>query len=668
MPEVVGEGEIVLSARNAEALAAFEQTERAGERSIARTEQASVRAEERKAVAVERSADRQIRAIDRVAAKQQQAATKAAGALSTFGARAKALQSNALVSELETVASMFTQVGGAVSQAGILASSAVRPVALLGSTLGATGLAAAAFPVAAGAAALGAKSMADSAVEARDRLKKLGQEVDSTASDKLDSYTAATRDLGIAIDTVKVAIGDDIAEELALFTRVVASGVDDLYRWGQAASEAADTATDWISFGIKPAWQMIGGALYESLTKTTRATVAAADAARKHADELKKATKAAADLNNQMEREAQEDEAAGKAERLRQETEAIRRAAEIEQEEAAESARRRAEALAMIDREIVAINERTEAMKSYIAALHAIDDIESQMAALSVGAEKAGAEIDAMIAGWEEKNEEVLAGQVPDTIAGIASASVDAALQVAGAMEDIFSQMSERAIEAAEELDEANEKLLERQRKIGAQIIALKREIAREDDKAAKKEKENRLRELEGKHSDLKAEREMNAELAEDKRKAALRAFNANKIAAATQIGIQTAVAMITALGPPLGPIAGAIAAGGIAAAGATAAGIVLSKKPPEFPMGMSAPRPSPDHTFIAALQPTERIVTSRGARDDDAVRRLNEGRGGPGEMTAHVYLGNKLVGAARGRERIRVDPRAGKAQRRRRR
>jgi hypothetical protein len=61
--------------------------------------------------------------------------------------------------------------------------------------------------------------------------------------------------------------------------------------------------------------------------------------------------------------------------------------------------------------------------------------------------------------------------------------------------------------------------------------------------------------------------------------------------------------------------------------------------------------------------------VTSRGARDDDTVRRLNEGRGGDGEMIANVYIGRKLEASAGSRRgRIRVDPRAGKAQRRRRR
>lgn len=719
--EVIGEGEIVLSTRNAEALAAFEQTEKAGQktmtyleklyereeamkviraeraaeksakakereaaREIKAGEKAAAQAEKqrnREAVAAEKAANREAKAAEKARARETAAAEKAAAkqakaaeslaakqaSMGTFGGKARALQQNPIVSELETVASMFTQVGGAASQAGILVSSAIRPVALLGTAVGATGLAAAAFPVAAGAAALGAKKMADSAVEARDRLKEMGIAVDQSSSDKLAVYTRANRDLGIAIDQVKVAMGDDIAEELAVFTRIVASGVDDLYRWGQAASEAADTATDWISFGIKPAWQMIGGKLYESLTKTTREINAQILATDKLIERQNKMVKAAADLNNQLEREAQEDEAAGKAERIRQETEAIRKAAEIEQEAAAESARQRAEVWAQFEKENEAIAIRTDRMREYIAALHAIGDIETQMAGLSASAEEVNVEIDGMIAGWEKANDEVLAGKIPLTLSQIADFSVEMAQKIAGAMGDIFGELSERAAEAAEEQVEANEDLLQRQRRIGDQIRALKRDIANEDDRAAKKEKQNRLAALEGERDKAHDELELGRKAAAEHRKMALKAWRGEQAANITEAVMNTGVAVTQALGLPF-PL-NLIAAGVVGGLGGAQVAMIATQKPPEFPMGLSSPwaGASPDHSVAALIQPNERIVNSRGARDDDDIRRRNEGRGDRGENIFILQAGKREVAAMSSvRGRVKVDPRAGKTTRRR--
>lgn len=721
MPEVVGEGEIVLTPNNAAVLAAFEQTQRAGEqtttyleklyareeamkviraeraaeksakakereaaREIKAGEKAAAAAEKlrmREAAAAEKAADREAKAAEKARARETAAAEKAAAkqakieeeaaakraSMGTFGGRAKSLQQNPLISELETVASMFTQVGGAASQAGILVSSAIRPVALLTTAVGAAGVAALAFPAAALAAAAGAKAMADGAVEAEARLKKFHIEVGKDAHADLLAYQIAMQDLANAFDVVKVAAGSEIAGELAIWARILRENVGTLYEWGLAASHAADVTTDWISFGLKPAWEMIGGGLYDAITKTTRAKTELIAATAIYTERLKEISKEAAAASDAIEKQAQQDEEEGERQN-RLAKERIAKAKEIAAAEKA-AAREAAAEWKEFERQLVAdVKQRQEWFKAQQEAHEEIRRGNLAFEENIVALHRLGEEAAWTTTQIANMLTEEAAEQQKERLNEIRDAVLDAASQVAGAMGDIFSELSDRAIEAAEELDEANQKLLERQRKIGSEIIALKRSIAQEDDKAAKKEKENRLRELEGKHSDLKAEREMNAELAEDKRKAALRAFNANKIAAATQIGIQTAVAMITALGPPLGPIAGAIAAGGIAAAGATAAGIVLAKKPPEFPMGMSQPRGSPDHSILAAIQPNERIVTSRGAHDDDTVRRLNEGRGiREAEMIANVYLGNKLIGSAGSRRgRIRVDPRAGKAQRRR--
>lgn len=243
-------------------------------------------------------------------------------------------------------------VGGAFGQIGSLANSAIKPIAEVAVGFGAIGGAVAgiaAGAVAFGAVAAAAKGLADSAVGARDRLEEIGMEVGGAAARDLDSYAAATRDLGIALDEVRVVLGSDIAGELAIVARVVASNVGPALENARAASHAFGQALNFVSLGAKPVAEILGGILYDDLTKNTRAASEAAGAMREYTTALAEASAAAAKLNNDMEKQAQADEILGRTEARRQEAEAIRLAGVAERESMEETAAIREELLGRLE-------------------------------------------------------------------------------------------------------------------------------------------------------------------------------------------------------------------------------------------------------------------------------------------------------------------------------
>lgn len=174
--------------------------------------------------------------VDASLAKTSAAAEAAASNMSNrFVSAAKAIQSSPLIGSLEQVVGKFGQLGGEVGNAAGFITSAIRPVAGLTSSLGAAGSAAAALavPLAALAAAplvfLGAaaalNSMASSAASAAERLREVGIEVGPQATAELDQYTAAQESMAIASDRLAVAVGGAFAEDFAFLTSAAAGAV-----------------------------------------------------------------------------------------------------------------------------------------------------------------------------------------------------------------------------------------------------------------------------------------------------------------------------------------------------------------------------------------------------------------------------------------------------------
>lgn len=236
-------------------------------------------------------------------------------------------------------AAFASALGGPFAKIGALAQGALKPITEIAAGFGAVGVATgglAAGAVAVGLLATSAVGLANSAGAARDRLEDMGIAVGGEAATDLDSYAAATRDLGIAMDQVRVAIGSDLAGELAIFARIVASNTGAAMEWATTIAHAADVASDLGTFGLKPLAEILGGILHDDLTDNARAASEAAGANQRFADALKDASTEAAKLNNEMERQAQSDislaQSAARAQAVRDEAAALRARTLAEQE------------------------------------------------------------------------------------------------------------------------------------------------------------------------------------------------------------------------------------------------------------------------------------------------------------------------------------------------
>jgi hypothetical protein len=109
---------------------------------------------------------------------------------------------------------------------------------------------------------------------------------------------------------------------------------------------------------------------------------------------------------------------------------------------------------------------------------------------------------------------------------------------------------------------------------------------------------------------------------------AALRLFRLQKAAAIAQVGVDQSVALIKALAT-LGPVAGAIAAGGIVAAGAASVAAIAAQEPPTFHRG----GPVRPREVAATLEAGEGVLTRRGmaaAGGEGGLRQLNQGQSLP--------------------------------------
>jgi hypothetical protein len=127
-------------------------------------------------------------------------------------------------------AALASGIGGPLGKVGSIANSALKPLTEVASSIGgiggslalvggAAGLAVGAL----GAIALSAKGLADSAVEADERLSDLGIVTENRGA--LIAYADATDDLSIAMDELRVAVGGDIAQSLTTVVQAAAGGI-----------------------------------------------------------------------------------------------------------------------------------------------------------------------------------------------------------------------------------------------------------------------------------------------------------------------------------------------------------------------------------------------------------------------------------------------------------
>lgn len=582
-------------------------------------------------------------------------------------------------------------LGGTFGQIGAAAQGVLKPLAEVGLTMGpagAIGIGAAAAVVAMGLVATASVAMANSAVEARGRLADLGVVIGGEAATDLDAYSAATRDLSIAMDHLRVAVGSEIAGELAIFARTAADGItavaslkDEIvtvadviggtlapktsilidglqsaYTWftqdARAAAELEGKLTSleskFVDFG--PSIDLVTTAnerYIESQRQAADASRVAADAARdvdaalgEHKDSAEALAAIVAETNSDLlSAEGQIQKAY--ADRVK----AIRELGAATEDWAGMSAAL-ADAEAGRDRELAA-SAATQAERS--AAF------DKMLADTAVAAEEAGVSIQGII-------DDAAAERQKERIEMIRDAALDAAVQIGDALGDVFGMLSERAMESASELRDHNKNIRAEQKKISNDILQLSKEASKEDDASRKKNLEGMIEALEAEKEGNRQRLEDNQALMQAKAAGARRAWMAQKIAAITGIGIQTGLGIANAFGTVPWPAAPIVAAGVAVQGGLLAAG-VAAQPMPQFPMGLSN-----DHMMVGIQPDKERVLTSRGKKDDDEIRHFNEGRGKQdyGGDTIIQISGRDVMRSSKQGKRVRCDPRSGKSSRRR--
>jgi hypothetical protein len=640
------------AARAAEKEAA--KVARAAEREAARAAKAVEREAAKAAKAVEREAARKIKAEEKAAAAAAKAAEKASGG---WMQAAKNLQSNQLVSDAEQVASLFIQVGGSVSRVASVVTSAIRPVALLGTTLGPMGLAAAGaaaslagIPLVAVGVFKALDGITSSAAEANERLEKLGQHVEDTGG--LVEYTRAVQALDMSLDKAAVTLGSGLGHEMAVFLTFLGQTAEDFAENAKYAYAFTQGLADILTFGIEPLVHGLEVDLYRAMTRGSEATVAANTALANYDAQLKltAATIAAAAKNN--EQVAQEDEAEGKrqqeladeAERRRKAASAAHKAYVRDLQQAVEQGNKAmAEAAAARRTWFEHDQEMHEEMRKGSLAF---DENVSDLERLSEAAELAGFQIENMITQGTVQNQK-------ERIKEIAEAAIDLAGQFGSTIGSILGDLQALSDQRIADLQEAAEA------EVSAAVDQAERWADGENKLIDMMEERGRLSEQEAAaerkrvNDDLAAKKKAANELAADERKAAMEAFRRGQSLAGTQATIAAAVSAL-ALIPSLAYLGwGApFAAAGLAGAAlATQIAVINAQDPPEFPMGLRAT--SPDHPRIVAVQNGEPVLPQRAVDllgGPKAVDRLIAGQR-PGDAAGmgavNVYLGRRLLAQA---------------------
>lgn len=217
------------------------------EQSVKQAASKAIQAEQEVAKARERAAREAEAAAKRLAREQEKAAEKARRAAemagNSWGQIAKRMQSNQVISDIEQLGGMFIMAGGAASKFGMLLSSLVRPVAMLGTMLGPAGpvvLGLLAIPAAALASAAALKALADGAADARKELEEMGQRVTNKQAQQLDEYGESTERLTIAMDKLWVAVGAPIAAQLADIALMAAASAEKMQLLAKAVEIYVD--------------------------------------------------------------------------------------------------------------------------------------------------------------------------------------------------------------------------------------------------------------------------------------------------------------------------------------------------------------------------------------------------------------------------------------------
>lgn len=462
--------------------------------------------------------------------------------------------------------------------------------------------------VAAGFAAVGVsiKGIADAALEASHRLQEQGRdaEIPPAALASLRDYEQATTDLRAEVDLLTVSIGAPLADAM---TTVVDVSRDLIARWGELSSAAQGVAT--YAQGVTRALVAFGSLGLSEVALDYAASV------RQEANAHRDAEQAAADQAEMLAALGMTTEdSAGSAQRA---TSAHREQAASIRDTAA-AAERLAEQAAKLERISEDLTSQTE-------------DLTVNMGTAAMVIDTTGAELPAVTTQWQRASQAVqeFAARANELTQSAGFTASVGALQDLGELQSVLHEQSvaelqQRIDRRRQEIEEFRDGELQR-------IDALVRSGAISGKEAATRRQEV--------YAEAQARREAMRQRTADERDAALRSFRAGQALAVSSAIIDAAAAAL-ALIPAflfLGPLApvGAATASGLALA--TQLAVIRQQKPPEFPMGRLPT--SSDHTQLAALQPSEAVLTQRGVATLGGPATVQAANDGRGMMGGRMYL-----------------------------
>lgn len=586
---------------------------------------------------------------------------------SSFADAAKRIQQNQLVSQMETISALFIQMGGNVSRVASLVTSLIRPVATLGALVGKANIGligAFAAPAAAiGATVLVTKSLANSAIAARDELVDMGlaAKIPPDAVQVMRDYDAVAKQLTVSVDLFKIAIGEAAVEKMSRMSTAFVMLTDDTDDFSEAMA-SLDTgaargglaptrfATAWDEAtvalgkaytaiqGMGEAWDYLnrnvkyltGGAMREAVSEFFNGWVEKKRdilvEAQKETDEYRKQWDYIQNIA-EAEDERRRDAAAAGARRAQE----LARQRREEAERAAEKRRRDYEA---------AKEEGTRNTNARIA-----EEKATKEAAKKLADEQRKVSDAIRFHLYKEKiaNEELGKAAVEAREAGQA-----AIVAQERALDDYVGSF-EQKIDILKQKWEEWGGFIAEQAQAAFDLVMRLSDLELEKDLATNEQKKQRVTDLYDKRKELVQElmdaetdaqrqsiqediqltniRINNSKILSDRAKQeAMEAWRRNR---ALQYA-QTVLNGIAAFGQtlassPLPFPANLWAAGFVASLVQAEALVIAATPPPEFPTGRS-----PDHAEIVAVQQGEPVLSRRAAASlggVDAVRMLNEGR-----------------------------------------
>jgi hypothetical protein len=582
------------------------------------------------------------------------------------------------------------QIGGAFSvfedfTEGLGKASAV--LGPVGTTLGAVALGASAGAFAMAGLGSAALSLADSIIDADERLRKMGIATADT-SHHVSQLDQSMKGLEVATDLAMVQIADGFPQ-LERFVQTLAGGVvivgNLMDRMGGLATKTENVsrifaavfslgASEALRYGLEQAEEQ-GAALeyrikhvadqteqlgatpvrtVEDLRDTIRQTEQAATDAARRMSEWRGNTDKLQDIIDEMGSDQLTDLQliTIKYQDLRQQVVGL----------AGDEAMRADALTAINDREMRELDALSKARDAEAQAerdrqRELSDAFDQRMRDMASNADDATAAVKEAISSmggelkafWNQIGQDVLG--TFDAITSVAGDMLGSFTELNNMRIDELREQAQQEVEAAEKANEAwyTSQTAKIERDLEAGRISQKEAI----------EERKRINE------EMRAKQKAANQLARDERRAILKSWRANKTIERTQ-AIMSAAKNAIALTPAFAymGVGAPIAAAALASASLVPQLAVINRqKPPEFPMGGMV---SPDHMLVGA-QAGEGVATRRGVAamgGPEQLARYNEGQRGGGDRII-VQLGRRTLADAvrdvqRDLQSVLLDPRVG--------